>query len=386
MFDMASLYKKPVFIRDPRTGERVKTKSKKWWGRFRDVCGREKRVPLATDKSAAAAMLREWVVKVERESAGVTDPFEKQRNRPIREHLADYKTHLIAKGNTAKHARITAYRVGSIIKGCRFTRIGDISASRVQHYLANLRAGGRSVSCSNHYLRAMKMFTRWLVRDRRATDDALAHLSMLNADLDIRRQRRTLDQAELTRLIQKTKGGKSFRGLTGQDRAMLYLVALNTGLRSNELASLTASSFDLDAESPTVTVEAAYSKHRRRDVLPLRGDVVLALREYLGARGLAARPARLWARSWYRASARMLRIDLKAAGIAYQDQDGRVFDFHALRHQFISNLARAGVHPKAAQALARHSTITLTLDRYTHVDLPDLSSALDRLPAISCSE
>jgi site-specific recombinase XerD len=380
---MASIYKKPVFIRDARTGKRVKTKSKKWWGRFRDAYGREKRVPLATDKSAAEAMLREWVKKVERESAGVADPFEKQRNRPIREHLADYKTHLIMKGNTAKHARITSYRIGAIIGGCRFTRIADLSASRVQHYLADLRAGGRSVSCSNHYLRAMKMFTRWLVRDRRATEDVLAHLSMMNADLDIRRQRRTLDQTELTRLVQKTKSGKSFRGLTGDDRAMLYLVALNTGLRANELASLTVSSFKLDDESPTVTVEAAYSKHRRRDVLPLRGDVVAALREYLGTGNGAKPPGRLWPRSWYRASATMLRIDLKAAEIPYQTDDGQVFDFHALRHQFISNLARAGVHPKAAQALARHSTITLTLDRYTHVDLPDLSSALDRLPAIN---
>jgi integrase len=174
--------------------------------------------------------------------------------------------------------------------------------------------------------------------------------------------------------------------LTGEDRAILYLVALNTGLRANELASLTAGSFKLDGESPTVTVEAAYSKHRRRDVLPLRGDVVAALQEYLAAGGRASGPGRLWPRSWYRASAKMLRFDLKTAGIPYQTEDGQVFDFHALRHQFISNLARAGVHPKAAQALDRHSTITLTLDRYTHVDLPDLSSALDRLPLLSCSD
>jgi hypothetical protein len=40
---MASLYKKPVFIREPRTGKREKTKSKKWWGRFRDAMGQEKR-------------------------------------------------------------------------------------------------------------------------------------------------------------------------------------------------------------------------------------------------------------------------------------------------------------------------------------------------------
>ena len=37
-------------------------------------------------------------------------------------------------------------------------------------------------------------------------------------------------------------------------------------------------------------------------------------------------------------------------------------DFHALRHTFVSNLANS----KMAQPLARHSTITLTMDRYTH--------------------
>ncbi|NUN15577.1 MAG: hypothetical protein HUU55_18290, partial [Myxococcales bacterium] len=58
---MASIYKKPVFVRDPATGERVKGKSKKWWGRFRDVDDREKRVPLTVDRAAAQAMLAEYV-------------------------------------------------------------------------------------------------------------------------------------------------------------------------------------------------------------------------------------------------------------------------------------------------------------------------------------
>jgi hypothetical protein len=36
---MSSLYKKPVFVRDPKSGLRVKSKSKKWWGRFSDETG-----------------------------------------------------------------------------------------------------------------------------------------------------------------------------------------------------------------------------------------------------------------------------------------------------------------------------------------------------------
>ena len=45
----------------------------------------------------------------------------------------------------------------------------------------------------------------------------------------------------------------------------------------------------------------------------------------------------------------MLRADLDAAGIVYQDADGRFADFHALRHTFISNLPRGGVTPMAVE-------------------------------------
>ena len=79
----------------------------------------------------------------------------------------------------------------------------------------------------------------------------------------------------------------------------------------------------------------------------------------------------------------MFREDAEAAGIAYRDDSDRVADFHALRHTFISNLAAGGVHPKTAQVLARHSTITLTMDRYTHSLHQDQLQALDVLPDLS---
>ena len=66
--------------------------------------------------------------------------------------------------------------------------------------------------------------------------------------------------------------------------------------------------------------------------------------------------------------------------LAYRDHSNRVVDFHALRHTFISNLANGGVHPKDAQALARHSTITLTMDCYTHTSRGKLATALEALP------
>jgi site-specific recombinase XerD len=47
----------------------------------------------------------------------------------------------------------------------------------------------------------------------------------------------------------------------------------------------------------------------------------------------------------------------------YRDRDGGVADFHSLRHTFVTNLVNAGVAPKDAKELVRHSTITLTMDR-----------------------
>lgn len=90
----------------------------------------------------------------------------------------------------------------------------------------------------------------------------------------------------------------------------------------------------------------------------------------------------LWSGNWKENAAEMIHEDLDKAGITYRDSAGLFFDFHALRHQFLTTLARSGTHPKETQILARHSTIDLTMDRYTHLGLVDLTGALDRLPGL----
>jgi len=57
-------------------------------------------------------------------------------------------------------------------------------------------------------------------------------------------------------------------------------------------------------------------------------------------------------------------------------------DFHALRHTCGSWLAAAGVHPKIVQRIMRHCTITLTMDRYTHLFSGDEAAAIGKLPTI----
>lgn len=406
---MASLYKKPVILTDPKTGERIKTKSAKWWGRFRDYSGREKRVPLARDKTAALTMLNERVQKEELKAAGRIDPFEDEAKRPIGEHIDQFEAHLRHKGNTAQHIYEVATKVRKIVKGRKWKFIRDISASQTMSHLADLRSKhGLSIQTSNHYLRAIKQFSRWLVRDRRMHDDPLAHLSMLNVSTDRRHDRRALTPDEFARLIEAAQNGKSIVCIPGPDRALMYVLAAWTGYRKSEIGSLTTRSLRLDGNPPTATVEACYSKRRRQDTQVLHPEVATRLRDWLRSKGEVEPDELLFPVSNKvpgckdRRTSKMMKADLKVARakwikesktaadrdarektdfLSYRNEDGLFADFHSNRHLFITNLSRAGVSPKTAQTLARHCDIRLTMNVYTHIGLGDQTSAIGMLPA-----
>jgi hypothetical protein len=70
-------------------GRRVRLRSRKWYGEYRDADGIVRFVPLATDRTAAEQMLAELERKSELRKAHITDPFVEQRKRPFTEHLAD---------------------------------------------------------------------------------------------------------------------------------------------------------------------------------------------------------------------------------------------------------------------------------------------------------
>lgn len=406
---MASVYKKSIRKRDPKSGKTITVKSKKWWGRFRDEHGVEKRGPLATDKGAAQSMLNTLVIKAERRAAGRIDAFDDHMKRPLSEHTDDFENHQRSKGNSEQHVGEVSKKVRRIVKGCNWTMIRDISASGTQRYLADLRTGGLSAQTSNHYLRAIKQFSRWLVRDRRMPDDPLAHLAMLNVKTDRRHDRRALTADEFSRLIDAAMVGPEVVGIPGPDRAMMYVLAAWTGYRKTEISSLTKQSLKLDANPPTVTVAAAYSKRKRQDTQVLHLVVAERMQGWLDTKKQLKPDALLFPVSAKipgcpeRRTSKMMRADLAAARkkwideakddeelrkeredsdfLCYQDEDGLFADFHSNRHTFITNLERAGVSPRTAQSLARHSDIRLTMGVYTHIGLCDQTTAIESLPA-----
>ncbi len=358
-----------------------KRKGARWTIVYKGADGRRVRRLAFVDREESLRWARKLEDEARALSLGAVSPavvrLAEAGRKTLDEHAEDYRAYLSAKGGTAEHVRSSLVIIEETAEECGWTRLADIDAAKLAHRLRALTDDGRSARTVNWRRGALRSFTRWLVREGRLPADPLANAPRLNEAADRRRERRALDDAGLQKLFAAAETGPIVENVAGPDRAMLYRLAVGSGLRRGELASLTPQSFNLDAAQPVVIVEAAYSKRRRRDEQPIRPDLAEALRRFLAGR---PQNERLWPNLPFAAA--MLQKDLARARIPYRDDRGHVFDFHALRHVYITRLARAGVSPKVAQTLARHSTITLTMDRYAHVVLADQTAALEALPPL----
>ncbi len=331
---------------------------------------------------------------LERERAGAA--------KSLVEHLEDFHAMLLAKGVTAKQARLVKTRVEALVNWCKFRRICDITAGRVTAALAELRTGTDdrapiSQRTSNFYLGAMNQFCRWLLKDRRASENPLVGTEKVKITDD--EKRRALTVEEQRWLLNITGNQPDRFGMSGDERSMAYRVALGTGFRVSELASLRRGDFNLDSDPPTITLAASASKNRKAVEQPITPELAEHLRNFLR---LKAPDAVAFNLPPSHKTAEMIRLDMEAgrsawladanpaqreerekSGFLLPETDEGKADFHSLRHTFITSLAMGGVHPKDAQILARHSTITLTMDRYTHTHRGRLVSALGALPDLS---
>lgn len=382
---MANLFRPTYSRTDPETGEKRVSRLRKWYGKYRDADGVLHKVPLCQDKTAAQAMLTDLVRQTERQQAGLVDPAAAQLARAIEDHVNEYRAHLLAKGRCERHANDTRRNINRVAAACRLRILSELqrAGDSIEGYLADRREVGRSYRTVNADLISVRSFCRWLIDHKRMHSDPTQGLERLNVEEDRRRERRPLTDEESRRLIETTlRSEREFRSLSGPDRALMYLLAQRTGLRRNELNSLSPQSFDLTNVPPTVTVRAGYSKRRRTDVLPLTEEVAEALRICLATRSSTAK---LWPGGWWRRSSEMLKLDLKDAAIEPVDAAGRVVDFHGQRTTFITGLARAGIAPAMAQKLARHSDVNLTLNTYTHLSVEEMATAMDKLSHLGSS-
>jgi integrase len=158
---------------------------------------------------------------------------------------------------------------------------------------------------------------------------------------------------------------------------LIYKTLVYTGLRRGELEALEVQHLSLDGPRPFLALPGSFTKNGKEAKLPLRADLVQDLKDWLRATKKTG-DQRVFKviKNLYK----VLRLDLRWAGIPYKDELGRTIDVHALRHTTATYLSRGKVSPRVAQNFMRHADIKLTMQIYTDANLLDEAEALTALP------
>jgi integrase/recombinase XerD len=235
----------------------------------------------------------------------------------------------------------------------------DWRAVRAEHASAWVRSLSRGAASSQaRKLTALRMFARFMVRERLRPDDFTA---LLSGPKLARRLPQSLSLAEVGRLLASPSGGDP---ASLRDRALLELF-YSSGLRVSELAALTLQQVDLKAGFARV-----FGKGSKERVVPMgerAGEAVEAWitsgrphfvkartrsELFLSSRGTSLSRVGLWG---------IVKKHAKRAGITQSVKP------HLLRHSFATHLLSGGADLRSIQEMLGHASISTT-QIYTAVE------------------
>lgn len=236
-----------------------------------------------TDKASAKLILAKYKTDAAVRREGVIDStlesIAVQSRRSVESHLADFEAKMRAENRSEGHISKTLYSVRQICAAAKFTFAVEICADGVNRYAADRRLKGDSSNTVQSHLTSMKGFTKWLAATDKLQRDPLASIKRPNSKADRRYKRRMLLPAEWEYLRGKIAG--VLHGMPADARKLLYATAIQTGLRSNELRSLTRSRLFLEGDRPYVTCKASSTKNAKDARQYIQPDLAAELEKHV---------------------------------------------------------------------------------------------------------
>jgi integrase len=189
----------------------------------------------------------------------------------LSDHLKDWLNSQVAKGvNEKSHALQQYSRVIRVFSACGFTYWQDLQASKLLQTVNGFTKlqqksphpvvdTGKPLSprSKSHYLDACKQFANWMAMDGRISTNPINHLKM-TCLIETQNPRRPLSLDEIHVLMAHIINSKPLRFMPGYERLLLYQFAIETGLRANEIRTLTRKGFDFEQLNMTalITIES----------------------------------------------------------------------------------------------------------------------------------
>ncbi len=243
-----------------------------------------------------------------------------------------------------------------------------VNTQWIRGYLKTLHEG-RKKSTIGRKLAALKGFFRYLLREGVIDRDPLTGFSSPKQEVPLVK---FLSVDEAFRVL----GCLPEEGiLPARDRAVME-VLYSSGVRVSELVGLDWRDVDF-----SLGVLRVFGKGSRERIVPVGEVALAALRDYAdhqrGRWGRVARGEepvflnRFGTRITTRSVARIVEKYLRLAGIPVR------MGPHGLRHTFATHLLNAGADLRSIQELLGHVSLSTT-QRYTHVNLDQLTAVYDR--------
>ncbi len=395
-----------VVDKGPHAGEtRLLIESDRYALRYEDEAGvvRTVNTDLRSEEEARRLLgeLLEQVreVKAARAAAGKLVG----KHQALRDHFRRYVAYLKSHDTPAARVADVERQVRRIARQCDFVRLTDIRGQAVQQWLVDRANDGMPAAARNAHLDDLMGFVEWCLRERMLPSNPLTGVKRETDAVQAAPAVRPLSEEELHRLLRIALGrplaeyGRAvsvqpqagsdapatrFTPLTiqtldqlaalgeqqfkndpkqldrlyrqGWQRALIYKTLALLGLRRSELVSLKTGMLQVKGWTPLLILGAGSNKEE----IPLREDLAADLKLWLqrrwraGRRAARGRESRAALRKAFVTKplfklpaglAKLLAIDLQAAGIPETDPSGTRIDVHAARQVRQALLSRQGM-------------------------------------------
>ncbi len=260
--------------------------------------------------------------------------------------------------NTISSYRRDLQKYAKYLLSQKISEIAVIKRENITSFMHKEKDSGMSATSIYRRLAAIKMFHRFLVRERLNREDPT---NLIETPKLWKRVPDVLSQLEIESML-KASQGRKWQNI--RDNAIIELLYA-TGMRVSEL---------VDLRSENVNFEVGYvrciGKGRKERIIPLGQRAQIAIKRYLEkARAKLVKKqftpnlfvSRLGKRISRQSVWKIIKFYAKKAGIK------KTIKVHTLRHSFATHLLEHGADLRSVQEMLGHSDIATT-QIYTHVD------------------
>ncbi len=337
--------------------DRLLLEAQTYTAKYRDGSGLLRKVSTGCRTlDAARAVLVELETRADKVRSGkwtaAEDAVLDHQTTQMDRHTAAYVEHLRHKRGkggkpkvSPKHVANVEHNLCRIVADCGFKLLRDLNRSALTRWVKREQESESPLSARtiNDYITTLTAFGNWCVESGRLVANPFARPPKLDAKADQRRQRRSLTDDELRRLLHVarlrplaeygretvkrdkaadrpdqrnrrtwaktpltfdtiTAAASRARNVlaerpnliaeleqTGRERALIYKTLVLTGLRKGELTSLTVGKLELDGPVAYAILDAADEKAGRGADVPLRADLATDLATWVADRLEATR-------------------------------------------------------------------------------------------------